>query len=262
MAQKALRPGTPYSARKCRTGTPNYRWANFCFYRWTFARFASYSSLCLLTFCPLTFDFDLQRVPMKAIVVREFGPPEVMKLEEVPTLSPGPGQVLVRVKAVGVNPVETYIRAGTYARKPNLPYTPGTDVAGVVEAVGPGVTSVKNGRPRVRARHGGHRRLPELTLCEEAQVHALPERLSFQQGAALGRAVQHRVARAVPPRTGAARRNGPDPRRQRRRRRGGDADRPRVRAARDWHRRNRKRHAAGARAGCARGAEPPRRPTT
>ena len=123
---------------------------------------------------------------MNAIVVREFGPPEVMKLEEVPTLSPGPGQVLVGVKAVGVNPVETYIRAGTYARKPNLPYTPGTDVAGVVEAVGPNVTSVKAG-DRVYAHTtsgtGGYR---QSTVCDEPHVHTLPERLSFQQGAALG----------------------------------------------------------------------------
>jgi NADPH:quinone reductase len=123
---------------------------------------------------------------MNAIVVREFGPPEVLKLEEVPTLSPGPGQVLVGVKAVGVNPVETYIRAGTYARKPNLPYTPGTDVAGVVEAVGPNVTNVKAG-DRVYAHAtsgtGGYR---QSTVCDEPHVHTLPERLSFQQGAALG----------------------------------------------------------------------------
>jgi NADPH:quinone reductase len=123
---------------------------------------------------------------MKAIVVREFGPPDVMKLEEVDALTPGPGQVLVRVKAVGVNPVETYVRAGTYARKPNLPYTPGSDIAGVVEAVGPNVTGVKQGG-RVyaygTAGTGGYR---ESTLCEESQVYTLPGRLSFQQGAALG----------------------------------------------------------------------------
>ena len=73
---------------------------------------------------------------MKAIVVREFGSPDVMKLEDVPEPVPGPGQVTIRVRAVGVNPVDTYIRAGAYARKPNLPYTPGTDVGGVVQAVG------------------------------------------------------------------------------------------------------------------------------
>jgi len=58
---------------------------------------------------------------MKAIHVHEFGGPEVLRLEEVPTLRPGPGQVLVRMHAAGVNPVETYIRAGTYARLPALP---------------------------------------------------------------------------------------------------------------------------------------------
>lgn len=52
-------------------------------------------------------------------------------------------QVLIRVHACGVNPVETYIRAGAYARKPSLPYTPGSDVAGVVEAVGDGVRFLK-----------------------------------------------------------------------------------------------------------------------
>jgi len=124
---------------------------------------------------------------MKAIVVREFGPAEVMKLEEVPNPSPGPGQVLVRVKAVGVNPVEAYIRSGTYARKPSLPYTPGTDVAGHVDAVGPGITGVKNG-DRVYG-HGtaaGYGGYAELTVCDESQVHPLPDRLSFAQGAAMG----------------------------------------------------------------------------
>jgi NADPH2:quinone reductase len=82
---------------------------------------------------------------MKAIVVREFGPPDVMKLEEVPDPSPGPGQVLIRVRAAGVNPVEVYIRSGNYARKPNLPYTPGADLGGIVEAVGAGVSRVKKG---------------------------------------------------------------------------------------------------------------------
>ena len=123
---------------------------------------------------------------MKAIVVHQFGPPDVMKLEEAPSLSPGPGQVLVRVHAVGVNPVETYVRAGTYARKPNPPYTPGNDVAGTVEAVGSDVTDFKRG-DRVYAHGtagpGGYR---EETLCETSQVHPLPARLSFAQGAAIG----------------------------------------------------------------------------
>ena len=74
---------------------------------------------------------------MNAIRVHEFGDPEVLRLEEVPTPRPGPGQVLVQMHAIGVNPVEIYIRAGTYAYKPALPYTPGNDGAGVVEEVGP-----------------------------------------------------------------------------------------------------------------------------
>ena len=124
---------------------------------------------------------------MKAIVVREFGPAEVMKLEDVPDPSPGPGQVLVRVKAVGVNPVEVYIRSGTYGRKPSLPYTPGTDVAGIVEGVGADVTRVKQG-DRVYA-HGiadGHGGYAETTICNQSQVHPLPGRTSFAQGAAIG----------------------------------------------------------------------------
>ena len=76
---------------------------------------------------------------MKAILVGEFGGPEVLKLKQVPTLQPAAGQVLVRIHAAGVNPYDTYMRAGAYARKPPLPYTRGSDGAGVVEAVGDGV---------------------------------------------------------------------------------------------------------------------------
>ena len=121
---------------------------------------------------------------MRAIVVREFGGPEVMKLEDVPEPAAGPGQLLVRVKAVGVNPVDGYIRSGSYARKPTLPYTPGTDIAGTVEQVGAGVTRFAPGA-RVYAHNavGGY---AECALCEEWQAHPLPERISFAQGAALG----------------------------------------------------------------------------
>ena len=82
---------------------------------------------------------------MKSIRVHAYGDPEVMRLEEVAEPEPGPGQVLVRVYAIGVNPVETYIRAGLYPQAPPLPYTPGTDAAGVVEAVGAGVSRVELG---------------------------------------------------------------------------------------------------------------------
>src|SRR5262252_6134653 len=82
---------------------------------------------------------------MKAIRVHKFGGPEVLRLEEVPTPKPGPGEVLVRMHATGVNPVETYIRAGKYARLPELPYTPGNDGAGVVEQVGTDVSEFETG---------------------------------------------------------------------------------------------------------------------
>ena len=121
---------------------------------------------------------------MKAIVVRAFGGPEVLQVEDVPVPTPGQGQVLIRVKAVGVNPVDTYIRSGTYARKPALPYTPHADIAGVVEAAGAGVTAFAVG-DRVyafMAEAGG----AELALCDEWQVKRLPDRASFAQGAAIG----------------------------------------------------------------------------
>jgi NADPH:quinone reductase len=121
---------------------------------------------------------------MKAIVVREFGGPDVMKLEDVPVPSPGPGQLLVKVAAVGVNPVDGYIRSGTYARKPALPYSPGTDVAGTVERAGEGATRFGPGaRVYAHSAVGGY---AEFAICEEWQANLLPARVSFAQGAALG----------------------------------------------------------------------------
>jgi len=119
---------------------------------------------------------------MKAIQVHQFGGPEVLQLQEIPTPKPGPGQVLVRVHAAGVNPYDTYMRNGTYAIKPPLPYTPGSDAAGVVEAVGEEVTRVKPG-DRVYTARTVSGAYAEYTLALESQVHALPEKISFAQGA-------------------------------------------------------------------------------
>lgn len=121
---------------------------------------------------------------MKAIVVHEFGPPEVMKLEEIETPQPLDTQVLVRVKAVGVNPVETYIRSGNYPSKPDLPYTPGKDAAGVVEAVGDGVTKWKPGM-RVFTAQSITGTYAEFTLCEEIDLGRLPDNVDFPQGAGI-----------------------------------------------------------------------------
>jgi NADPH:quinone reductase len=122
---------------------------------------------------------------MKAIRVTAFGGPEVLKLEEVPTPQPGPGEVLVRIHAAGVNPVETYIRAGTYARLPNLPYTPGNDGAGVVDQVGPDVSEFNAG-DRVYTAGSLSGTYAEFALCKKEQVHPLPANVSFAQGAAIG----------------------------------------------------------------------------
>ncbi len=121
---------------------------------------------------------------MKAIRVQEFGPPEVMRLADVPDLRPGPNQLVLRVKAAGVNPVDSYVRSGTYARKPALPYTPGSDAAGVVESVGEGTARVKVGA-RVYTSGTLTGAYAEQALCDELQVHPLPEIVSFAQGAAV-----------------------------------------------------------------------------
>ena len=122
---------------------------------------------------------------MKAIRVEQFGGPEVLRLGDVPVPQTGAGQVLVRVRAVGVNPVETYIRSGAYPVKPALPYTPGSDGAGSVEAVGDQVTGFKSG-DRVYLAGTISGSYAEFALCNASQVHQLPANVSFAQGAAVG----------------------------------------------------------------------------
>jgi NADPH2:quinone reductase len=121
---------------------------------------------------------------MKAILVHEFGGPEVLKFEDVATPKPSSGEVLVRIHAAGVNPYDTYMRAGTYAVKPSLPYTPGSDGAGVVEAIGEGVKGVKKGDRVYTARTltGAY---AEFAVALEEQVHPLPEKIDFKQGAGI-----------------------------------------------------------------------------
>jgi NADPH:quinone reductase len=121
---------------------------------------------------------------MKAIRVSEYGGPSVLKVEDVPAPQPGAGQVLVRNHAVGINPVDTYLRSNTDNRGPKLPYTPGSDAAGVIEAVGSGVTAVK---PGDRVYFGGSLTgaYAEMSLCDQGQVHPLPGNVSFAQGAAM-----------------------------------------------------------------------------
>ncbi len=121
---------------------------------------------------------------MRAIRVHEFGDPDVLRLEEVPLPAPVEGEVLVRIQAAGVNPYETYVRSGNYRNLPALPYTPGVDAAGVVAQAGPGTVLEPGARVYVTDSLSGT--YAEYALCRADDVHPLPDRLSYPQGAALG----------------------------------------------------------------------------
>lgn len=125
---------------------------------------------------------------MRAILVREFGGPEVLTLQEIDERQPGPREVKVRVRAAGVNPYETYMRTGNYAIRPPLPYVPGSDAAGEVEAVGAEVTRFKPG-DRVYTYAASDALIgtyAERVVCAEHHVFPLGARASFAQGAAIG----------------------------------------------------------------------------
>ena len=125
---------------------------------------------------------------MQAILARQFGGPEVLELAEVPEPHAGTGQVRVRMHAIGVNPYDTYMRAGGYAIKPDLPYTPGADAAGVIDQVGDGVSQWTAGeRVYVSGTAAGkaHGAYAQYAVCLPDQVHRLPGRISFAQGAGL-----------------------------------------------------------------------------
>ncbi len=121
---------------------------------------------------------------MKAIIVREFGEPEVMQVEETETPRPAGTEILVRIHVAGVNPVDTYLRTGIHAHAPKLPYTPGKDGAGVVEAIGDDVTKWKVG-DRVYTANSLTGTYAEYSLCEEIDLGRLPENISFEKGAGI-----------------------------------------------------------------------------
>lgn len=121
---------------------------------------------------------------MKAIRVHEFGGPENLRLEEVPVPQPGPGQVLVTIAAIGVNPLETYLRGGSNPALP-LPYTPGTDTAGLIAAVGENAGRWQVGS-RVYTTGTVTGAYAEGALVSTETLRPLPETLTFAQGAAIG----------------------------------------------------------------------------
>lgn len=121
---------------------------------------------------------------MQRIRVYACGEPEVMTLEDAPDPIPEAGQVLVRIQAIGVNPVDTYIRSGRQGYAPKLPYTPGADAAGEIESVGPEVTGLSVG-DRVYCGGTVSGAYAEKAVCTQTQVHSLPVQVSFAQGAAV-----------------------------------------------------------------------------
>ncbi len=170
--------------------------------------------------------------------------PKFSSSKTFPIRRAGAGQVRVRMHAVGVNPYDTYMRAGAYAIKPDLPYTPGADAAGVIDQVGAGVQGLEDRRSRLRQRHGARQSAWRLRAVRRLHAGAgAPAARSHFVHAGRGpvRALCHGVARAVRPRQHARRRHGADPRRQRRRWRCRHAVRGRGRRHGDRHGRHRTR---------------------
>ncbi|MCC8193496.1 MAG: NADPH:quinone reductase [Deltaproteobacteria bacterium] len=126
---------------------------------------------------------------MKAIIVSEFGNEDVLRFRDAPLPEPGENEVRVRLKAAGVNPVETYIRSGSYFMSPSLPFTPGNDGAGVVDKPGPGVKRLKEGQRVFVAATLARRNTgtyAEYAVCDADAVQPLPDAVTFPQGAGLG----------------------------------------------------------------------------
>src|SRR4051812_43474037 len=121
---------------------------------------------------------------MRAVVVEQFGPPEALRVRDIPAPVPGPGEVLVEIHAAPINYVDMLVVGGVYQFMPTLPFIPGKSPAGVVASVGPGVTSLFVGaRVLATAEYGG---FGEAVTLEADQCHRLPDDLSFSDAAAMG----------------------------------------------------------------------------
>jgi NADPH:quinone reductase len=126
---------------------------------------------------------------MRLIQFREPGPPAVMQCLDVPIPEPASGEVLIRAHAIGVGMPDCLIRAGTYSAMPPLPATPGTELAGVIEKVGPSVTTRREGQrvyttARERPHRGGH--YAEYVATPAEATFLLPDMVDFEAAAALG----------------------------------------------------------------------------
>ena len=119
---------------------------------------------------------------MKAIVCRQFGPPESLSFEELPDPSPGPGEVVVSVKAASVNFPDVLVIQNKYQVKPTLPFSPGAELAGIVKSTGKGVTNVKPGDPVIGfAAYGA---FAEQCVVPAARLVPMPAGMDFRTAAA------------------------------------------------------------------------------
>ncbi len=121
---------------------------------------------------------------MRAVLCKRHGPPDTLVIEDVPALVPGKGQLVIQVKAAGVNFHDTLIIQGLYQHKPELPFSPGADMAGTVKAVGEGVSEFKIGdRVLGLLRFGGY---AEETIVPAERVARIPDNVDFAEAAAFG----------------------------------------------------------------------------
>lgn len=118
---------------------------------------------------------------MKALMCRAFGPIDTLRVEDVPSPEPGPGKVLIDVKAASINFPDALIVQGLYQFKPALPFSPGSELSGVVAAVGSGVTNAKVGDRVIAA--VGHGAFAEECLADAAALLPLPDGMDFELGA-------------------------------------------------------------------------------
>ena len=125
---------------------------------------------------------------MRAIVARELGPPENLVVEDLAPLAPGPGEIVVAARAAAVNFPDLLVLEGKYQVRPPLPFTPGKEGAGVVKAVGEGVTEFAPGdRVMAQVEWGA---FAEEIRAEEGSCYPVPDAVSFEQAAAIGIAYQ------------------------------------------------------------------------
>lgn len=122
---------------------------------------------------------------MKAVQIQQYGGPEVLVVRDADTPEPGADEVRVRLHAAGVNPVDTYLRSAAQGYAPKLPWIPGMDGAGIVDAVGDQVNGLKPGQ-RVYVHGGGLGTYAEYCVCRPSRAYPLPDNLDFAEGASLG----------------------------------------------------------------------------